>query len=37
VVETSQIVLRFDEGDLPADLPDLGPHVRAGKVALWFA
>jgi len=36
VVETGQIVLRFDEGDLPEDLPDLGPYVRAGKVALWL-
>jgi transcription-repair coupling factor (superfamily II helicase) len=34
--ESGQIVLRFPEGAVPPDLPDLGPSVRVGKVALWM-
>ncbi|HEX7976795.1 MAG TPA: transcription-repair coupling factor, partial [Anaerolineales bacterium] len=34
--ENGQIVMRFPEGNLPASLPDLGPRVRVGKVALWM-
>jgi hypothetical protein len=30
-------VLRYPEGQMPADLPDLGPFVRAGKIAIWMA
>ncbi|OGO39428.1 MAG: transcription-repair coupling factor, partial [Chloroflexi bacterium RBG_16_57_11] len=35
-VEGKQIVLRYPEGVIPEDLPDLGPHIRVGKVALWL-
>jgi len=35
-VEGKQIVLRYPEGVIPENLPDLGPHVRVGKVALWL-
>ena len=35
-VEGKQIVLRYPEGAIPEDLPDLGPYVRVGKVALWL-
>jgi transcription-repair coupling factor (superfamily II helicase) len=35
-VEGKQIVLRYPENMIPEDLPDLGPHVRVGKVALWL-
>jgi transcription-repair coupling factor (superfamily II helicase) len=34
--EAGQLVLRFPAGEPPADLPDLGPNVRFGKVALWI-
>jgi transcription-repair coupling factor (superfamily II helicase) len=34
--EAGQLVLRFPDGGLPASLPDLGPSLRAGKVALWL-
>jgi transcription-repair coupling factor (superfamily II helicase) len=34
--EAGQLVLRFPEGEPPADLPDLGSSVRVGKVALWI-
>lgn len=34
--ENGQMVLRYPEGMLPPSLPDLGPHVRAGKTALWL-
>jgi transcription-repair coupling factor (superfamily II helicase) len=34
--EAGQLVLRFPAGEPPADLPDLGPNVRLGKVALWI-
>ncbi len=37
VLEGRQIVLRYPEGLIPEDLPDLGPNVRVGKVALWLA
>jgi transcription-repair coupling factor (superfamily II helicase) len=33
--EAGQLVLRFPGGEPPLDLPDLGPNVRVGKVALW--
>jgi transcription-repair coupling factor (superfamily II helicase) len=36
VVEGKQIVLRYPEGMMPANLPDLGPSVRVGKAALWL-
>ncbi len=35
-MENGQIVLRYPEGELPEDLPDLGPNVRLGKIALWI-
>ena len=35
-VENNQIVLRFRDEQLPADLPDLGQRVRIGKTALWM-
>jgi transcription-repair coupling factor (superfamily II helicase) len=34
--ENEQIVLRFQGGAPPADLPPLGPHLRVGKTALWM-
>jgi transcription-repair coupling factor (superfamily II helicase) len=34
--EANQIVLRYPDGDVPTDLPDLGPSARAGKTALWM-
>jgi transcription-repair coupling factor (superfamily II helicase) len=37
VLEGRQIVLRYPEGLIPEDLPDLGPNVRVGKMALWLA
>ncbi len=36
-VENNQIVLRFRDNELPADLPALEPQVRLGKTALWIA
>jgi transcription-repair coupling factor (superfamily II helicase) len=36
VVEGKQIVLRYPEGMIPENLPELGPNVRVGKVALWL-
>jgi transcription-repair coupling factor (superfamily II helicase) len=36
VVEGKQIVLRYPEGLIPEELPDLGPNIRVGKVALWL-
>jgi transcription-repair coupling factor (superfamily II helicase) len=42
-IESGQVALRFSadrspaEGELPEDLPDLGPEVRLGKTALWLA
>ncbi|OGO65798.1 MAG: transcription-repair coupling factor [Chloroflexi bacterium RBG_19FT_COMBO_55_16] len=35
-VESDQIVVRFQDGSLPSDLPDLGANVRRGKTALWL-
>jgi transcription-repair coupling factor (superfamily II helicase) len=35
-VEGKQIVLRYPEGAIPEGLPDLGPYVRVGKLALWL-
>ncbi len=35
-VEAGQLVLRFPAGEPPSNLPDLGPSVRLGKVALWI-
>lgn len=34
--EANQIVLRYSDGEVPAELPDLGPYTRAGKTALWM-
>jgi len=34
--ENGQLVLRYPGGELPASLPELGPYVRAGKIALWM-
>jgi len=34
--EAGQLVLRYPDGEVPLDLPDLGPHVRAGRTALWI-
>ena len=37
-VENNQIVLRYQDEQVPSDLPrDLPPHVRVGKTALWMA
>jgi transcription-repair coupling factor (superfamily II helicase) len=36
VVEGGQIVIRFVDNEIPDNLPDLGPNVRAGRSALWF-
>jgi transcription-repair coupling factor (superfamily II helicase) len=37
-VESSQLVLRFRDEQLPSDLPaDLPTNVRIGKIALWMA
>ncbi len=35
--ESHQIVMRFPDGSVPADLPELGPSIRTGKTALWMA
>jgi transcription-repair coupling factor (superfamily II helicase) len=35
-IESGQLALRFSEGAVPDDLPNLGARVRAGKVALWL-
>jgi transcription-repair coupling factor (superfamily II helicase) len=35
--ESNQLVLRYPEGMLPGDLPDLGPSARAGKIAIWMS
>jgi transcription-repair coupling factor (superfamily II helicase) len=35
-VESGQISLRFSSGSVPASLPPLDPHLRAGKTALWL-
>jgi transcription-repair coupling factor (superfamily II helicase) len=35
-VESGQLALRFPDGEIPTDLPDLGPAVRLGKIALWM-
>jgi transcription-repair coupling factor (superfamily II helicase) len=34
--EAGQLVLRFADGEVPAPLPDLGPHARAGRTAIWI-
>jgi transcription-repair coupling factor (superfamily II helicase) len=36
-VENNQIVMRFRDDELPADLPPLKPEVRIGKTGLWIA
>ncbi|MCK5314123.1 MAG: transcription-repair coupling factor [Anaerolineales bacterium] len=33
--ENGQFSLRFPDSEIPPDLPNLGPHVRVGKTALW--
>ncbi len=35
-VESGQMALRFPDGALPENLPELGENVRLGKVALWL-
>ena len=35
-VENGQYALRFPEGEVPQDLPALGPQVRLGRTALWI-
>ena len=35
-MEAQQIVFRYPDGELPVDLPDLGPYARTGKVAIWM-
>jgi transcription-repair coupling factor (superfamily II helicase) len=35
-VDSGQLALRFPDNLIPPDLPDLGPNVRVGKVALWM-
>jgi transcription-repair coupling factor (superfamily II helicase) len=34
--ENGQMVLRFPDGEIPADLPPLNPAARVGKTALWI-
>jgi transcription-repair coupling factor (superfamily II helicase) len=34
--ENGQLVLRFPDGEIPADMPALGSAVRVGKTALWI-
>lgn len=34
--ENGQFSLRFPNNEIPPDLPNLGPHVRVGKSALWI-
>ncbi len=34
--ENGQFSLRFPTNEIPPDLPNLGPHVRVGKTALWI-
>ena len=34
--ENKQIVLRFADGSIPPDLPNLGSAIRIGKTALWM-
>jgi transcription-repair coupling factor (superfamily II helicase) len=34
--ESGQIALRFADGSLPENLPDMGPGVRVGKTAIWL-
>jgi transcription-repair coupling factor (superfamily II helicase) len=34
--ENGQLVLRYPENAMPETLPDLGPNVRVGKIALWM-
>lgn len=34
--ENNQLALRFPEGEMPQDLPDLSPEVRVGKSAIWI-
>jgi transcription-repair coupling factor (superfamily II helicase) len=34
--ENGQLVLRYPDGEVPADLPPLPDPVRAGKTALWI-
>ncbi len=35
-VENGQYALRFPDGEIPEDLPALGPQVRLGRTALWI-
>jgi transcription-repair coupling factor (superfamily II helicase) len=35
-VDSGQLVLRFPDGELPPDLPDLDSYARLGKTALWM-
>jgi transcription-repair coupling factor (superfamily II helicase) len=34
--EANQIVLRYPEGKIPANLPELGSYARVGKTAIWM-
>lgn len=34
--EANQLVLRYLDGVLPESLPELGPHARVGKIAIWL-
>jgi transcription-repair coupling factor (superfamily II helicase) len=34
--EANQIVIRYPEGLMPANLTDLGPYARQGKIAIWM-
>ena len=34
--ENGQMVLRFPDGEIPADLPPINPAARVGKTALWI-
>jgi transcription-repair coupling factor (superfamily II helicase) len=35
-VENNQIVLRYPDGQLPNNLPELGSRARIGKIGLWI-
>ncbi|MDD5467989.1 MAG: transcription-repair coupling factor [Anaerolineales bacterium] len=35
--ENGQLVLKFPDGSVPNELPDLGEYGRAGKTAIWLS
>jgi transcription-repair coupling factor (superfamily II helicase) len=34
--EANQLVMRYPEGLMPTDLPNLGSYARIGKIAIWL-